>query len=99
MAIKPTKSQCNCFFECEGVLNSIVYGFYNGAVGKGFHDSLFRWLLAPRLGWLLSSFACCMLAGYSLALLPSHLIASNEEVSSVPGERKQMIQGLREITI
>jgi len=34
-----------------------------------------------------------MLAGYSLALLPSHLIASNEEVSSVPGERKKMIQG------
>jgi hypothetical protein len=31
-----------------------------------------------------------MFAGYSLALLPCHLVASNEEVSSVPGERKQM---------
>jgi len=31
-----------------------------------------------------------MFAGYSMALLPCHLIASNDEVSGVPGKRKQM---------
>jgi hypothetical protein len=31
-----------------------------------------------------------VLAGYSMALLPCHLIASNKEVSSVPAKRKQM---------
>lgn len=48
-----------------------IIRYSNGYQLHGY-NSLLRWL------------ACCMFAGYSLALLPCHLIAGNKEVSSMP---------------